>query len=74
MKKRLENFLRTLFILWKTFSPAARSLIILFALAAFLVIGFSSDRGFMAFLCLGMIFSGSLAGFVIYRLLSREIK
>jgi hypothetical protein len=74
MKKRVENIFRTVLVLWNTFSPTAKTLVILFVLSALVVIALSSDRGFMAFLCLGMILTGFLAGFVVYRLLSREIK
>jgi hypothetical protein len=74
MKMRLFIFWKTLIALWNIFSRPAKILVIIFLLLAILVVAFSSDSGFMAFLCLGLFFLSLLSGYVSYRLFSREIK
>jgi hypothetical protein len=71
---RLKMFWLTLKALWRTFSIPARVLITLFFMAGFLILILSPDREFWLVICGVLTFFSLLSGYIVYRLLSREIK
>lgn len=75
MANRLKVFWNTIRVLWGMLPVSARVLLILFGLAAPLaVLILSSSREVWLLLCGGLGLAGLGAGWVIYRLLFRDLR